>query len=107
MSITIESNFIKENEKVNMGDKVKLAYKWHNGLTLAEGLQEITGDDTFEFIMNDDLNNYLFTNENNNNVVINNIGEVLDSDLKVNPLFVRLSQQRLLRTEDMIQAVWA
>ena len=104
-TIARENKTIKH--PINMEMKMELVYKWHNGLTMAENLKEITGDNTFEFLMSAESNDYLFQNENHDNVVINKFGDIVSSDIGVHPIFVLLNQQRLTRTEKMLDAMWA
>lgn len=105
MNITMDNKvdtLIEELKDMELNNKVKSIYKWHNGLALAKDLNEITGDNTFEFVISADSDCYQFKNKNNESVIINSSG-----DIDVHSIFVEISQERLLRTNNMLEAVWS
>lgn len=96
-----------KNNNMEMDDKMKFIYKLHNGLTLADELKEITGDDTFKFDVELDPSTYVFKNKDNKKVVLDSAGNINKSDIEVDISFEEISQKRLSRTETMLQAIWA
>lgn len=101
----IINELIEEVENMETKDKVEFVYRWHNGLTLAEDLKVVTGDNTFEFKLSVSINGYLFKNISQQSVVINNDGDVEESDIDIQPIFIMISQQRLAKTKIMLEAM--
>lgn len=92
--------------KTTINKKMKNIYKLHNGIALANDLRTITEDRTFEYISSDD-DTYTFKNKQNQVVVIDSQGNLCKSDIDAGDIFSMIGKRRLLRTENMFDAVWS
>lgn len=99
------NKLINEVEQMSTKDQLEFIYKWHNGLTLAEDLKVIMEDKTFEFIQSADVEGYVFENEVQRCIIIDEFGNTSESDIDVHPIFTRMSQQRLAKTNAMLKAM--
>lgn len=95
-----------KNKNMELNGKMKFIYKLHNGMVLSEVLKKITKDKSFKFIMSADLNTYLFKNKNDDTIFIDNTGSLIQSSIEVPSEFESISQKRLSRTQNMIEALW-
>lgn len=85
----------------NLMGKMKDIYKWHNGLALESKLKQSSGDSTFKYLPNTEPEEYLFINENNDFVVIDNNGNLQSRSTEVTLSFLISCKVRLSRTKEM------
>lgn len=103
MKIEREENWV--NPLTTVKENISHIYKEHNGLVLEEELQKITGDKTFKFQKQEEIekSGYTFKNENGEKLILNDDGDLIYSDIGENYVFCNMAKKRISKTKQALK----
>lgn len=91
---------INDNLEGEVIENIGVIYKLHNGMELLEDLKNVTDDETFIFYQTE--GHYAFENSQGQRLIVDKWGTIVHSDIEYNHLFEKICEQRLKKTEEMM-----
>lgn len=100
----IENKEVSEYiDKLNKKDRFKAIFRWHNGLMLEDKLNLIEGFEEFKYDCNRLNGNLIFTNNSNEEIIVDELGTVIKGPEELKNTFEWFSKSRLNHTNKMLK----